>query len=130
MPSDRMEIRVALTDPSLDGDELATRADLLRGELADLDVDEVSPAVAGDAPPGAKGVELLALGALVVKLARSTKVLAEVVDTVREWLSRSGGGSSGSIRLEIDGDVLEIAGLSADERKALIDQWVQRHAEP
>lgn len=127
MAADQIEVRVGLAASDLDSDTLAECATMLGQELADLDVDEVGALPAGEAPPGAKGVELIAVGALVVKLARSTKVLGQVVDTLRDWLRRN---HADSIRLEIDGDVLEIKGVSQEERKTLIDAWVGRHAEP
>jgi hypothetical protein len=34
-----------------------------------------------------------------------------------------------TIRMEIDGDVLELSGTTSNERKALIDSWVTRHSE-
>jgi len=127
MAGNQIEVRVGLAGGDLDGEALAECAAMLSQELADLDVDEVASLSTGAAPPGAKGVELLAVGALVVKLARSTKVLSQVVDTMRDWLRRN---HADSIRLEIDGDVLEIKGVSQEERKTLIDAWVGRHSEP
>lgn len=121
----QLELRVALDGDGLDDEALADCAAQLGDELAELDVDAVEPAAAGDAPPGAKGVELMALGALVVKLAGSRKLLGQLVDTVRDWISRS---DADSVRMEIDGDILEIKGASAAEREALIDSWVSRHA--
>lgn len=127
MAGGQIEVRVGLAGDDLDGDALAECATMLGQELADLDIDEVAALSTGDAPPGAKGVELLAIGALVVKLARSGKVLGQVVDTMRDWLRRN---HADSIRLEIDGDVLEIKGVSQEERSTLIDAWVSRHAGP
>lgn len=126
MAAGQIELRVALTAGDLDADGLAEGAAMLGEELAELDVDEVASSSAGDAPPGSKGIELAALGALVVKLAGSRKLLGQLVDTVRDWVSRN---DAKSVRMEIDGDVLEVTGASTSERKALIDAWVQRHAQ-
>jgi hypothetical protein len=126
MGAEQIELRVAL-DGSDDDEALAESASQLLEELSELDVDDVQPATAGDAPAGSKGIELVALGALIVKLARSGKILGQVVGVVRDWMTRN---SASSVRLEIDGDVLEIKGVvSPDERKTLIDSWVQRHTE-
>jgi len=125
--ADRIELHVVLTDAELDDEAVAESSVLLREELADLDVDEVEPVAAGDAPAGAKGVELVAIGALVVKLVRSHHVLGQVVEALRDWVARN---ASQSVRIELDGDVLELTGASAAERKALIDTWVRRHGEP
>ena len=127
MAADQIHLRIGLTASGLDDEALAECATMLGEELAELDIDEVSTAAAGPAPPGAKGVEFVALGALVVKLARSQELLSSLVDTVRDWFSRNGPDS---VRIEIDGDVLEVTGaISASEREALIDTWVRRHAQ-
>lgn len=127
MAADQLHLRVGLTASGLDGEALAECASMLGEEISQLDVDEVSGASEGNAPPGAKGVELMAVGALVVKLGRSQKLLNRLIDVVRDWLTRN---DADSVRMEIDGDVLEITGsVSAAERKALIDTWVQRHGQ-
>jgi hypothetical protein len=123
MAADQIELRVVV-DGSGDDEALAESADRLLQELCELDVDDVRPATAGEAPAGSKGIELVALGALIVKLARSGKVLGQVVSAIRDWMSRN---NANSVRLEIGGDVLEIKGVSPDERKVLIESWVQRH---
>jgi hypothetical protein len=41
-----------------DSEELAARVQRLRAELLNLDVEHVKPLTAGEAPDGAKGVEL------------------------------------------------------------------------
>jgi hypothetical protein len=127
MAADQLHMRVGLTASELDDDALAECVTMLGEELSQLEVDEVSAPSEGEAPPGAKGVELLAVGALVVKFARSQKLLTRVVDVVRDWLTRN---DADSVRMEIDGDVIEVKGsVTPEERKALIDSWVQRHAE-
>jgi hypothetical protein len=123
--ADQIEVRVDLDAGVVDADTLAEYAGLLAEQLGELDVDEVRGATGGEAPPGSKGLELHVLGALLVKLARSTEILGQIVDTLREWVGRIGAKC---VRLEIDGDVLEITGASSDERRALIEAWVQRHA--
>ena len=127
MPEELIQLRLQVAEAGLDSEELADRATALVGELSQLDVDDISPVTEGEAPPGSKGLELATIGAMIVTLVRSREKLAEVVATVRDWLGRGGGGN---VRLEIDGDVLEVSDVSAAERKKLIDTWVQRHTEP
>ena len=127
MAGDQIEVRVTLEAAGVDADALADIAGQLQDELAELDVDDVRPSTSGDAPAGSKGVELVALGALVVKLVRSRRVLGQVVAAVRDWLTRN---DADSVRIELDGDVLEIKGVTAADKKALIDNWLERHAPP
>lgn len=124
---DMIHVQVAVTSDDADSEALADGVVALGQELADLDVTDVAPAAAGDAPPGAKGVELLALGGLIVKLGRSSRVLREVVDAVRDWVGRTGARS---VKMTIDGDVLEVTGASTSEVQVLVDTWVRRHGEP
>ena len=80
----------------------------------------------GGPPPGTKAVEVAALGALIVGVAKS-QVLVNVVAAVRSWL---GGQQQRSVRLELDGDVLELTGVSSKEQRRLADEWLQRHDAP
>ena len=107
-----------------DGDaEEAARATLqLRRELLDLDVDAVEAPQAGRPPPGSKGVDVAALGALVVNIADS-QLLAAVVTAVRSWLA---GSSRRSIKLQLGGDALELSGVSSKEQRRLTDEWLAR----
>lgn len=115
-------IQVAV-GPDADAEEVAASTEQLRRELLDLDVEEVERPAAGQPPPGAKGVELAALGALVVTLAQS-QLLTPVVAAVRSWLA---GQQQRSIKLELDGDVLELTGLSTGEQRRLTEEWLSRH---
>jgi hypothetical protein len=81
---------------------------------------------AGEPPPGTRAVELAALGALVVTVAES-QLLGAVVAAVRSWLA---GQPKRSIKLELDGDVLELTGLSAKDQQRLADEWLRRHTSP
>jgi hypothetical protein len=112
--------------PDHDAEELLDLTQRLRDELLELDVDEVALAREGEAPPGAKGIELLAIGGLVVRFARNAPILRAVIDTTVAWLARQ---QARSVTLSLDGDTLEVSGISSDEQQRLIDLWVARHAD-
>jgi hypothetical protein len=109
--------------PDADAEEVAEATLQLRHELLDLDVDAVEPAPGGEPPPGTRGVELAALGALLVTVSQS-QLLAPVLAAVRSWLA---GSPRRSIKLELDGDVLELSGVSSKEQRRLTDEWLRRH---
>jgi hypothetical protein len=117
----------AVVDAGADSDaeELAELTRRLRGQLLELDVDAVEPATGGEAPAGSKGVELLAIGGLVIQFAMQSEVLKSVVDATTAWLGRQQGRS---VKLTLDGDTLEVTGVSSDEQRRLVDLWVARHA--
>jgi hypothetical protein len=106
-----------------DAEEVAEASLQLRRELLDLDVDAVQLPSGGEPPPGSRGVELATLGALVVTLANS-QALATVVAAVQAWLA---GQPQRSIKLELDGDVLELTGLSSKAQERLAEEWLRRH---
>jgi hypothetical protein len=112
--------------PGHDAEELAELTQRLRDELLELDVDAVEPATDGAAPDGAKGLELLAIGGLIVRFAMKATVLRTVVDTTVAWLGRQ---QARSVKLTLDGDTLELTGASSDEQQRLIELWVTRHAD-
>jgi len=116
-----------LADPDTDDQELAELASRLRGELLDLDVEDVEPAAAGQAPVDAKGAELLAIGAMIVRFALRPDVLRSVVAGVRSWAGRQ---RVRSVKLTLDGDSLEITGPRSAEQERLVDLWIARHASP
>ncbi len=104
-------------------EEVAEATLQLRRELLDLDVEAVDVPRAGEPPPGTRAVELAALGALAVTVTQSG-LLSPVVAAVRAWLA---GAPQRSIKLELGGDVLELSGLSSNEQRRLVDEWLRRH---
>ena len=110
-----------------DTEERSRLTHRLRTELLALDVDSVQFAAAGEELENAKGSApggFLEAGGLVVRLA-GPHVLQSVVSSVWSWLTRQ---HCRSIKLVLDGDTLELCGVSSAEQKRLIDLWVARHA--
>jgi hypothetical protein len=110
--------------PHADDEELDELALRLRRELLELDVESVQLARGGEPPPGARAVGVLSIGTLIVTLAHAPGLLVAVVDLVQAWLSGHGGRS---VKLALDGDVLEVRGISSKQQRELIASWVARH---
>ena len=111
--------------PDADDEELERLTDQLRRELLQLDVDAVRRPMLGEAPPGAKAVGMMAIGALVIEFARSSAVLTAVVGAVQSWMSHATGRS---VKLQLDGDSIEMTGISSADQTRVIDAWLARHA--
>jgi hypothetical protein len=118
---------VSLAEAGADADELDHLRGLLREELLALDVVSVGRVAGGGAPPGSRGGDASVAGALLVTLPPALPLLTAVVGVVRRWLSRS---PDRSVRIELDGDVLELTGASAADQNRLVDAWLQRHGRP
>jgi hypothetical protein len=119
----RLELTVD-AGPGADGADLDRLARSLRDDLVELEVDRVE-LVPDEPPEGARAAEALVAGALLVQLARTSDALSTLVRTIRGWLGASGGRT---VRIELDGDVLEVSGVSDAERERLVETWIARHA--
>lgn len=111
--------------PGVDGDaeELARLTRQLRRELLQTDADSVEVAAGGEPPPGAKAIDVVEWGTLVVGVLRSG-ALRQVVGVIQGWLGR---GDHGSITLAIGGDSITLSRSSSDEKRRLIDEWIAVH---
>jgi hypothetical protein len=120
------ELRVRILDDESDDATLERGSIQLSQELGELDVDAVSGLPSGDAPEGARSGPVAAIGALAVSLHPTAALLVSLVQTVRGWLTRSGGKRT--VRLEIGGDVLELTGTTSAVQERLVDEWIRAHA--
>ena len=123
------ELGLELAEDGADAERLAELAGFLRQELLALDVEDVTAPRVGEAPPGARAFDVVAVGGLLVTLGRSAGGLLAVVSAIRKWLGR-GAGAPRTVRLEIAGDVLELSGATAADQQRLIELFVARHAIP
>jgi hypothetical protein len=120
------EVRLQLSEEGADAERLDALTGYLRAELLQLDIDDVTVVQAGEVPPGARAIDVVALGGLVVSLGRTAAGLKEVVAAVRRWLSR-GDGVQRTVKIQIGGDVLELSEVSAAEQNRIVDLFIQRH---
>lgn len=121
------ELHLQISEEGADAEWLAVLAGYLRAELLQLNVEDVSTPQAGEAPPGARVIGAAAVGALLVTLGQSAQGLRSVVSVIGEWLRR-GQGPRRTVRLELDGDALELGQASAADQAQLIELFVSRHA--
>jgi|ERR1019366_4583347 hypothetical protein len=119
-------IRVQLSEEGADAERIDALTGYLRGELLQLDVEDVSALRAGAPPPGARGLDVAAIGGLLVTLGGSADGLRLVVNAISKWLRR--GEGTRRVRLELDGDALELSEASAADQERLIGLFVGRHA--
>jgi hypothetical protein len=119
------EVRIELAVDDAEAAELDRLTASLRRDLLQLDVDDVTRLREGPPPPGSKAVELVALASLVVALGKAAGALSGVVRAVQGWV---GNKPERKVHLEIDGDVLELSGATAEQQQQLVDEWLARHA--
>jgi hypothetical protein len=124
MEGQTVELRIELgLESDADAEELDEAAGHLRRQLLELDVADVERPAAGSPPPGARAVESMLLGTLVVTATQ--ELVGAVVRAVAGWLARR---PHSSVKLEIGGDAIEVSDPSADEQQRLIAAFLARHA--
>lgn len=120
------QVLVQVDEAGADPERVDAVTRLLRDELVQLDVDDVTALRGGAAPEGSRAFDVIAAGGLLVSLG-SSNLLRSVVTTVRGWLTRSPAGGR-SVRIEVDGDVLELSNASQADQDRLVAMFLDRHA--
>jgi hypothetical protein len=110
-----------------DTEELEELTQQLREELMELNVESVDLVRAGEEPVGAKVVEPVSWGTIVVTLLAAGGVVTTLINAIQSWLTRH---EQRSIIIKINGDQLEIKGISSQEQQKLVDAWISRHTKP
>jgi len=123
--SDRLVLEFDVGDSS--SRQLEEMTSAIRHQLLELDVASVERPPRGPAPDGTRGIDVGAIGSLIVELGKATPVLGLVVDLIRAWAARS---PDRTVKLTIGGDTLEIAGLSELDQHIVIRDWMARHPRP
>jgi hypothetical protein len=114
---------------ALDPEELEALALQLREELLDLGVERVEPAREGAAPAGTRAVDALAIGGLLVTVAKAAGPLLGVLKTMESWLGRN---QARGIHIVLQGEhegeraELEASGLTPAEQRRLVDAFLAK----
>lgn len=122
------ELRVQVSEDGADAERLDVMTGHLRRDLAQLDIDDVTALPAAPPPAGARVIDPAAIGGLLVALGSSADSLRSVISTIRDWLRR-GDGVRRTVRLELDGDALELSEVSATEQERLINLFISKHGQ-
>jgi hypothetical protein len=120
------EVRLGVVEAGSDEARLEELALMLRQELLALNVRSVEPYAEGEAPDGSRSALAAIAGVLTVSLQPGLAVVGAVVAVVRDWLRRSGSGRT--VKIAIDGDVIELTGASDEVQQQLVDTWVKKHS--
>src|SRR3954464_1493883 len=120
-----MEVRVVLEpDADADAEDVERLGRQLRAELRSLDVEDVSAVGFQEVPPGAKGVGA-EITEWLVTLSGSGGVFVTLIATVKDWLGRH--TEAHKIKVDIDGDTLELSSATPTEQAELIQDFLHRH---
>jgi hypothetical protein len=120
-------LHLQISEVGADAERLTALSGYLRAELLELDVENVTSIEVGEVPPGARAAGLTVVGGLLVTIGQAADSLHAVLAVIGEWLRR-GEQTSRKVRLELDGDVLELSAASAEEQERLIGLFASRHS--
>lgn len=120
MTDGTIDIGISLPPDGADDEELDELTGQLRRELLELDVQSVERPPRA-APPGTRSAGALAVGELIVHAATAPALVTGVVAVVQGWLRRSGRRSA---RIEVNGKVLDVKGISAADQHEIIAAFV------
>src|SRR5512144_298864 len=116
-----MEVRLTTEAAGATGDQVARLSESLRQDvLAFGALSAEHPPAAGPAPAGAKGAAL-EWAQLVVTLAGNLPALAVFV---RGWAADH---RATRVRLELEGDVIELDGATDAQSRQLLERFLARH---
>jgi hypothetical protein len=71
-------------------------------------------------PPDSRAFDGVALGSMVVDIVGGGAI-KEVTQTVQAWIERN---ENRSITIEMDGEKIDVKGISAKDQQKIIDAWV------
>lgn len=118
------DIRVEfVSGPDADPEEIDALARALRAEILEVDeVDRVEQATAGPAPDGSKGLDVAAIGALVVAVSPGIQAVVKVIEVVRGWLANR-SSSTPPLQMSI-GDKSITVVANEEQRDELVAAFV------
>jgi hypothetical protein len=117
----RLEIEL---EPDADATEFEYATTQLRHELLELDVDGVDLPAGAPPPADTRGLEMAALGTLIVGAGRAA--IGPIVQAVQSWVARR---SSRSVKITIDGDSIELSNASQEDQRRLLESFLAGHAD-
>ncbi len=123
------ELKIEVYEPDVDREAIDELTHSLRAELLQLDVESVSMPSAGPPPPGSKGLEIAAIGALLVQVRGSAQMVSAVVSAVRSWLRR-GSVPGRTLKVTVDGHTLELSAATEEQQQRLVDEFVRSLSDP
>ncbi len=122
-------IRISLKinwESNLPESNLMLYSERLDGELQKVkDVQKLEIVDSRATDLGAKGPIGIDLNTLIITLVASGGALTTVINAIIQWLVST---QQRSVVLEIDGDRLEVTGISSKEQEKLIQVWLNKHS--
>ncbi|GLW29084.1 hypothetical protein [Actinoplanes regularis] len=124
--SETLVALVRVTDRGDDPEHLVAVTDSLRLDILAIDTVKVSPLAADPdgIPDGARAVDPVAVGQLIVQVGSSAEVIRQLVTTVANWWGSRQGARSGSVEVQIGDARIAIAHPTPEQQERLVNAFV------
>ncbi|HEY1174521.1 MAG TPA: hypothetical protein VGF17_00060 [Phytomonospora sp.] len=117
-------VTLVFDDADADPEYVEEQLQLLIAELGENEVDDVARVPGPPPPEGARTGAGVELGALLIGLGGAGATVPVPIGLVRDWLGRRG---SGTIRIKIGEDELELGNASKAVQQRVLDDFLRRH---
>ncbi len=127
---DEILVEVFSEGSQADPEELDRITMGLRRELLEIhEVGQVATASAGPAPPGTRGLDVAAIGALAVSVKPTLDVLEKVFGMLRAWLGsrQSTPAAPSTLRITVNGQSIEL-NPTEEQQAALVEAFIAQSA--
>lgn len=117
-------VTLIFDDAEADPEYLEEQLQILIAELDEHDVGDIERVPGPPAPDGTRAAAGIELGALLIGLGGAGATLPVLIGLLRDFLGRR---NSGTIRVKLGEDEIELGGASRAERQQFIDDFLRRH---
>jgi len=122
---DEISLHLMLRKDEYDSDsDLAKLSQQLMSELQNLKIKKIDHLRKENLINGTKAGDVISWETLIITLAASGGVISTLINFILGWIKRNEGRT---VILELNGNKLEVTGLSSDEQKELIETWLKRN---
>jgi hypothetical protein len=120
-------MRISLNEQGAGPEELERAALSVRDDLlCHGGILDVRPATQEVAPPGTRGLSAADVGSLFVLCGSAVDMVEPVLNVATAWMRRQPQVPERSIRLELDGQQIELTGHDTETQRKLVDLFVER----
>ena len=119
------QILLRVDEEGADAERLEDLADGLRAELLALDAEDVRSVRGEKSPPGARGVDLDTVGALLVTGEATAKLLVPLLSVVRSWLGRTKDAVPRTVQVTIGDKRIRLGDATADQQAQLVAEFLR-----
>ena len=119
------QISIEVAEDGADDERTDLVTSHLREALKEVDIEDIVRMPGGPPPPNTRGLDIAAIGALLVTVAGIGTSLNDIITVVRGWLTAGRAGRI--VKITIDGDTLELTDATLADQERLVALFTEKH---